>query len=58
MLEIGSRVDPTGGPDLPPIEQIDFVAKWFKRDGGYRQPWPDKIIKYRDIAFTPMRTGV
>lgn len=61
LLDVGSVLDPAGGPDLPPISMIDYNLKVFRRDGSdLEHPFPELTSKYDDLKWSecegdPMR---
>lgn len=51
LLEIGSCLNPSGGPDLQPIDWIDYSAGVYSRGGDVKQPIPEKAVKFSDLVW-------
>lgn len=56
LLEVGSRRDPIGVRDLPPIEAIGHTAGRYRREGQrHWSPIPDRVVALRDLEWTAVR---
>ena len=51
LLELGSTLNPAGGPDLPAIAWIDYKAGRFARDGQAGEPIPPLVVERADLQW-------
>lgn len=53
LLEIGSRLNPSGGPDLQPISWISRATRQYSRGDGAQHQFPEKTVAFTDLVWRP-----